>query len=60
MANMRTVEPRTTHIVEADFEDAPVPGAKRVLWFIDGEWVHKGWLMPAVIPCGDGYKYGGV
>lgn len=27
---------------------APVFEAKRVFWLIGEEWVHKGWLMPAV------------
>ena len=26
--------------------DAPVRGAEKVEWFIGGEWVHVGWLMP--------------
>lgn len=26
--------------------DRPAPGAKAVLWLIDGEWVRVGWLMP--------------
>lgn len=27
---------------------APVPGAVKVFFRIDGMWVHKGWLMPEV------------
>jgi hypothetical protein len=26
-----------------------VAGARRVFWSIDGEWEHKGWLMPTVV-----------
>ncbi len=24
----------------------PHPDAKPVYWRVDGDWVHKGWLMP--------------
>ena len=58
MANMRTV--RKTVRFTGTRPDAPKPGAEKVEFLIDGEWVHKGWLMPNVIPCGDGYKYGGA
>ena len=26
----------------------PAEGALPVMWLIDGEWVHKGWLLPQV------------
>ena len=29
-------------------DDAPVVGAKKVWFLIDGFWEHKGWLMPEV------------
>lgn len=28
--------------------DAPVPGAAKVFWLIEGRYVHKGWLMPCL------------
>ncbi len=28
----------------------PHPDAKPVYWRVDGDWVHKGWLMPQVGP----------
>jgi hypothetical protein len=29
--------------------EAPRPdGRRKVLWWINREWVHKGWLMPAI------------
>ena len=31
-----------------NFPDAPVPGAAKIWWRIDGQWVEKGWLMPTI------------
>ena len=72
MANMRTVKKTVRFLNPAEMAEEfgallcnivnsmPCPGAKGVFWLIDGQWVHKGWLMPSVIPCpGGGYKYGG-
>jgi len=28
------------------FPDAPVRGAVKVWWLVEGVWRHKGWLMP--------------
>lgn len=59
MANMRTVERTVMFTPDSTMAaEAPVEGAEAVWWLIDGVWHHKGWLMPSVIPCGDGYKYG--
>jgi hypothetical protein len=38
----------STLIDYQNFEDAPVLGALKVWWLIEGVWVHKGWLMPAL------------
>lgn len=46
---------KTTMIeqVSCAADNPPVPGARRVFWYINGEgWVHKGWLMPEVKACG--------
>ena len=43
---------KTTVIDYQRHPDAPVPGAAKVFWLIDGRWVHKGWLMPAVVSDG--------
>lgn len=48
MANLRTVEPKQTMIDRTEDPRAPVPGAVKVFFRIDGMWVHKGWLMPEV------------
>lgn len=58
MANMRTVT-KTVEIEYGNWIEEP-RAAARVWWLIDGDWVHKGWLMSTVVPCGDGYKYGGA
>ena len=44
MANMRTV--RKTVRITGTRSNAPVKGAEKVEFLIDGEWVHKGWMMP--------------
>lgn len=48
MANMRTVTKTTDIGPEDSYPNAPVPGARPVIWLIDGKWVPKGWLMPEV------------
>ncbi len=35
------LKPKTTKILGG-------VGSRQVMWFIDGEWVHKGWLLPQV------------
>ena len=44
---------KTTNILapeDSTWPDAvpPVEGARLVEWFINGEWVHVGWLMPQI------------
>jgi len=36
----------TTKIEHFAADDAPILGARKVWWLIDGAWEHKGWLMP--------------
>jgi len=33
---------------DLNYPQAPIKGAAPVQWLIDGEWVHKGWLLPQV------------
>lgn len=43
---------KTVKIEHFSADDAPVMGARKVWFLIDGQWVHKGWLMPEVEqPC---------
>lgn len=49
MANMRTVKPKQTMICSTEDPRAPVPGAEKVFFKIDGMWIHKGWLMPQIV-----------
>jgi len=37
---------RNTIIDKQTYPEAPVQGAHKVYWKIDGVWLHKGWLMP--------------
>ena len=41
---------KTTRIGPSDlnYPQAPSKGSAPVQWLIDGEWVHKGWLLPQV------------
>ena len=41
---------KTTRIGPSDlnYPQAPQKGCAPVQWLIDGEWVHKGWLLPQV------------
>lgn len=48
MANLKTIKPKQTMIDRTEDPRAPVPGAVKVFFRIDGMWVHKGWLMPQV------------
>ena len=38
---------KTTRI-DPPTQDGPQPNARRVFWWIDEVWVHKGWLLPQV------------
>lgn len=39
---------KQTMIEDDQYRPYEVPGARRVFWLIDGQWEHKGWLMPQV------------
>jgi hypothetical protein len=42
------VKNKTVMIDRTPDPRAPVKGAVKVFWRLNGVWVHKGWLMPDI------------
>lgn len=67
MANMRTVKKTVQYGADGYWPDAPVEGARPVMFLNEDDpdnpyWENKGWLMPEVRMTAYGlytYKYGG-
>ena len=39
---------KTVKIEPFAADDAPTLGARKVWWFTENGWEHKGWLMPPI------------